>query len=268
MNVALFGGTFDPIHRGHLAVAHAASERFHLGRIYFVPADIPPHKLKQPITPYYHRYAMVSLALAGEKNLVPSLLEAPEVIQAEGKVASYSIDSVRRFKKSLKKNDSLFFIIGIDAFMDIAKWRSPVELLHECEFIVASRPGYSLSDVAKALPESMRPREEVMRVFQTSGAKGSIVLPETTIHLLDEVKEPVSATKIRTAAAAGRSVEKMTGAAVADYIKKLGLYKPGTPGLLNAEQERERLRQQEQAEKNRSGMRVVAGHRHKKAEQE
>jgi nicotinate-nucleotide adenylyltransferase len=198
---------------------------------------------------------------------VPSLLEAPEVIQAEGKIASYSIDSVRRFKKSLKKNDPLFFIIGIDAFMDIAKWRTPVELLHECEFIVASRPGYSLTDVAKALPESMRPREDVMKAFRSTGAHGSIALPETTIHLLEEVKEPVSATKIRAAAAAGKSVEKMVGPAVAAYIKKEGLYRPGAPELLSPEEERERLRQQEQAEKSRAGLRVVGGHRHKKDQQ-
>ncbi len=267
MNVALFGGTFDPIHRGHLAVARAAAARFKLGKIYFVPADIPPHKQKQPVTPYYHRYAMVALALADEKNLVPSLLEAPEVIQAEGKIASYSIDSVRRFKKSLKKNDQLFFIIGIDAFMDIATWRSPVELLQECEFIVVSRPGYSLADIAEALPESMRPRQEVMKVFRKTGAQGSIALPNTTIHLLDEVNEPVSATKIRAAASAGKSIEKMVDSAVAAYIKKEGLYRPGTPGLLSAEQERVRQQQQEQAEKNRAGLRVVGGHRHKKDQQ-
>lgn len=267
MNVALFGGTFDPIHRGHLAVAHAAAKRFHLGRVYFVPADIPPHKQKQPITPYYHRYAMVALALAGERIMVPSLLEAPEVIQAEGKIASYSIDSVRRFKRSLKKGDQLFFIIGIDAFIDVATWRSPVELLHECEFIVVSRPGYSLADVARALPESMRPREEVMRAFRRAGAHGSIALPETTIHLLDEVKEPVSATNIRSALGAGKNVEKLVGPAVADYIKKEGLYRPGAPGLLTSGQEQERLRQQEQAEKNRAGIRVVGGHKHKKDQQ-
>src|SRR5512147_412414 len=114
MNLAIFGGTFDPIHRGHIAVARSAAARFQLGKIYFVPADIPPHKLKQPLTPYYHRFAMVALALAGEKKFLPSLLEAPEVIQAEGKLASYSIDTVKRFKQSLKKSDHLFFLIGID----------------------------------------------------------------------------------------------------------------------------------------------------------
>ena len=266
MNVALYGGTFDPVHNGHLAVAEAAAEAFNLDRVYFVPADIPPHQQSSDITAYHHRYAMLALALMGHKKFIPSILEAPEVIRAEGKLASYSIDTVRRFKRRLDPGDRLSFLIGIDAFLDIAKWRSPVELLHECEFIVASRPGYSLSDVAKALPESMRPREEVMRVFQRTGAQGSIVLPDTTIHLLDDVKEPVSATKIRASAAAGRSVEKQTGAAVADYIKKEGLYRPGAPSLLTPEQEQARKRQQEEAEKSRAGMKVVGGRRHKKSE--
>ena len=80
MNVAIFGGTFDPVHRGHMAVARAAAKTFRLGQIHFVPADIPPHKLKQPLTPYYHRFAMIGLAVQGEKAFLPSLLEAPEAV--------------------------------------------------------------------------------------------------------------------------------------------------------------------------------------------
>ncbi len=254
MNVALFGGTFDPIHRGHLAIARAAAERFKLGRIYFVPADIPPHKQKQPLTPYYHRFAMIALALAGEKNFVPSLLEVPEVIQAEGKLASYSIDTVRRFKQTPKKSDRLFFLIGIDAFMDIGKWRSPVELLKECEFIVASRPGFSLADVARALPEEMRPEAHVANIFRTQHARGELVLSGTTIHFLDDVKEPVSATKIRAAAAKKRSVAAMTGDAVADYIRKENLYRP----------EAQQLPNQEPKAAKPPGLHIVGGREHKK----
>jgi nicotinate-nucleotide adenylyltransferase len=226
MNVAIFGGTFDPIHRGHLAIARAAAERFKLGRIHFVPADIPPHKQKQPLTPYYHRFAMIALAVQGKKNFIPSLLEAPEVIQAEGKLASYSIDTVRRFKERLKKNDKLFFLIGIDAFMDIAKWRSPVELLRECELIVASRPGFSLADVARALPEELKPEAQVANIFRHQRSSGNLVLNGITIHLLDDVKIPVSATKIRAAAAKKCSVASMTSAGVAEYIRKENLYLP------------------------------------------
>ena len=78
MNLALFGGTFDPIHRGHLTVARAAAEKFKLKEVWFIPTDIQPLKLKSSVTPFNHRYAMVSLALAGEKAFIPSLLEAPD----------------------------------------------------------------------------------------------------------------------------------------------------------------------------------------------
>jgi nicotinate-nucleotide adenylyltransferase len=253
MNVAIFGGTFDPIHRGHLAIARAAAERFKLGRIHFVPADIPPHKQKQPLTPYYHRFAMIALAVQGEKNFVPSLLEAPEVIQAEGKLASYSIDTVRRFKEKLKKSDKLFFLIGIDAFMDVAKWRSPIELLHECEFIVASRPGYSMSDVARALPEDLRPQAQVADIFRHQRASGDLALSGITIHLLEDVKVPVSATKIRAAAAKKRSVTAMTNDAVAEYIKKQNLYLP----------EAERLPEPKTVETPRT-LTIVGGREHRK----
>lgn len=262
MNVAIFGGTFDPIHRGHLAVARAASERYKLGKVYFVPADIPPHKQKQPLTPYYHRFAMVALAVVGETNFVPSLLEAPEVVQAEGKLASYSIDTVKRFKQSLKKTDRLFFLIGIDAFLDIAKWRSPVELLHECEFIVASRPKYALSDVARALPESIRPKGELTRLFRSLGKHASLVLPETTIHLLDKVEEPVSATEIRAAAGTGKKLEALVGDSVAEYIRKEGLYKKGAQVLPDLKTQRELLKQEREAKKHRAGLHIIGGTKH------
>ena len=79
MNIGLLGGTFDPIHHGHMALARAAKERFELGRIHFVPANVPPHKQSRAVTPYFHRYAMVVLATMGEKAFVPSVFEAPGV---------------------------------------------------------------------------------------------------------------------------------------------------------------------------------------------
>jgi nicotinate-nucleotide adenylyltransferase len=234
MNVAMYGGSFDPVHLGHLAVAKAAMEKFDLGRVYFVPADIQPLKRNQQTTAYYQRFAMLALALQGEKNLLPSLLEAPEVIQLTGELVSYSIDTVRRFKAGLKKSDRLFFLIGIDAFLSIAKWRSPVELLRECEFIIASRPGYSLGDVAEALPEELRPPEKVTKMFKANPAAGDIVHGGAVVHLLSDVKVPISATEIRAAAAKGRPVTKFVGNAVADYIKKTKLYREmdaGSPPL-------------------------------------
>src|SRR3984893_11354522 len=207
MNIGLFGGTFDPVHRGHTALALTAVEQYKLSRVHFVPANIPPHKQQQELSPFLHRFAMLALATAQEKAFVPSLLEAPEepVPGARKERAArpnYTIDTVRRLKQSLKKSDKLFLLIGIDAFADISKWHQAEDLFRECEFIVASRPGYSLADVANALPESLRPRAAVTKPFTKQPAKGDLVLAGVTVHLLENVHQNVSATAIRDAVAA------------------------------------------------------------------
>ena len=176
---------------------------------------------------------MIALATAQEKDFIPSMLEAPQDLDAGGsgkgktRVArpNYTIDTVRRLKQSCKQADRLFLLIGIDAFADITKWHQAEALFRECEFIVASRPGYSLADVANALPASLRPRQEVTRPFQKQAATGDLVLKGVTIHLLDEVYQPISSTTIREAAAAGKPLTRFVEPAVADYIKKTGLYK-------------------------------------------
>jgi len=233
MNIGLFSGTFDPIHKGHLALAIAARERCELGRVYFVPTNAPPHKPAQPVASYFHRYAMTALATEGEKALVPSLLEAPgefvlhDKKSTKGSIASapnYSIDTIRKLKQGLKKSARLFFLIGIDAFKDIGKWRDAESLFSECAFIVASRPGYSLADVAGALPEKLRPRAEVTKPFSRQPAKGDLVLPGVTLHLLDDVNQKISATEIRDAVRAKRPIKKFVPENVEEYIKKEGLY--------------------------------------------
>ncbi len=246
MNIGLFGGSFDPIHRGHLALAQAAASRYSLRQVLFVPANVPPHKQKQPLTAFIHRYAMVALGTQDERGFVPSLLESPEFDpphvgtaapstssgQALGRPAgrssvavNYSIDTVRRLKQTLKKSDRLFFLIGMDAFRDIAKWREAHALLAECDFIVASRPGYSLRDVAESLPEDLRPPAAVTRPFHKQPAKGDLVLPGVTLHLLEGVQQSVSATAIRAAAAQGKPLARWLDARVADYVRKHGLYR-------------------------------------------
>ena len=239
MNIGLLGGTFDPIHRGHIALARAALEKCKLSRIYFVTANVPPHKQLQPLSSFLHRYAMVALATAPEKAFVPSLLEAPEEFSGGESAAApgkgkekdrtpkpnYTIDTVRRLKRSLKAGDRLFLLIGIDAFADIAKWHQAEDLFRECAFVVVSRPGYSLADGANALPERLRPKPAVTRPFHKQAAIGDLVLTGATVHLLEKVHQPVSATAIRDAAAAGKPLWRLVDAGVADYIKKVGLYK-------------------------------------------
>src|SRR5450759_1312513 len=219
MNIGLFGGSFDPIHRGHLALVQAAASRYSLRQVLFVPANVPPHKQKQPLAAFIHRYAMVALGTQDERGFVASLLEAT----SSG--VNYSIDTVRRLKQTLKKSDRLFFLIGIDAFRDVAKWREARALLAECDFIVASRPGYSLRDVAESLPEDLRPPAAVSRPFQKQPAQGDLVLPGVTLHLLEGVNQSVSATAIRAAAAEGKPLTRWLDPRVADYIRKHGLYR-------------------------------------------
>jgi len=239
MKIGIFGGSFDPIHRGHLALVQAAADRYSLRQVLFVPVNVPPHKQKQPLTPFIHRYAMVALATQDDKRWVPSLLEAPEFLTnhvgtaAPGRPAghsaaavNYSIDTVRRLKQTLTKSDRLFFLIGMDAFRDVAKWHEARALLGECDFIVASRPGYSLRDVAESLPEGLRPPSAVTRPFHRQPAKGDLVLPGVTLHLLEGVNQSVSATAIRAAAAEGKPPARWLDPRVADYIRKHGLYRP------------------------------------------
>jgi nicotinate-nucleotide adenylyltransferase len=230
MNIGLLGGTFDPIHRGHLALARAAQQRCDLGRILFIPANVPPHKQKQSMASYFHRYAMVVLATADEKHFVPSLLEAPEppLPATKGKAeprANYTIDTLRQLKRTLKKSDHLFFLIGMDAFADIAKWHQAEAVLRECDFIVASRPGYSLADVANALPESMRPRASVTKPFARQALGGHLALSGASLHLLENLHENVSATAIRQAVTAKKPLTRFVEPAVAEYIKKMNLYR-------------------------------------------
>lgn len=232
MNVGLFGGTFDPIHRGHRAVARAARDKFGLTKVFFVPAAVPPLKPGAPVATFEQRYAMVALATAGEKEFVPSLLEAPRgtnLLQFRNPkdarpAPNYSISTVRKLRSMLRKNDKLFFIIGLDAFLQIANWREPEALLEEAEFIIASRPGFSMADVASALPAAMRPSAHATTVFRKQKAAGRIVLPGITLHLLAGIHQAVSSTAIRKAAAGKGSLERYVGPLVAEYIRKQKLY--------------------------------------------
>lgn len=229
MNIAFFGGTFDPIHRGHVSVAERAAKRFELKQVLFVPAELPPHKQNQTFASFAHRLAMVALVTEGHPAFLPSDIEAR--LYAETGKPNYSLETVRRLKRDLKKSDKLYFLIGIDAFLAIAKWHRPVELLRECEFIIANRPGYSLGDVAGALPEELRPSKAILKAgtsasLETAGDGSVIAFSGITLHLLKDVSERVSSTQLRAAAASsGKRLEGYVGPGVAEYIRKTRLYR-------------------------------------------
>jgi len=135
LKLALFGGTFDPIHNAHLTVARTAVERFGLGRVLFVPSDHPPHKAGGTHAPYDHRVRMAELACAGEPRFEVSRLE-------EGTQRSYSIDTIQKVRAGMASADELFFIIGADAFAEIQTWHRWRDVARAVCFIVASRPGH------------------------------------------------------------------------------------------------------------------------------
>ena len=186
MRLALFGGTFDPIHNAHLIVAREAADQFQLDQVWFIPAGHPPHKAEQMVASYEDRLKMVELACRADPRFQPSRVEA-------GAQKSYSIDTVERVRAM---GEDPFFIIGADAFADIATWHRWRDLVQATEFIVVTRPGHEYT-----APEGAR------------------------VHRLDTVALPVSSSEIRAKLAAGETTDELPKA-VAAYITKKGLYSP------------------------------------------
>lgn len=218
-SLALFGGTFDPVHRGHLAAACAARSRFGLDAVHFVVAGRPPHKTRAPLSPYPHRCAMVALACAGQPRLSLSLAEAGPGFS--GSATSYSIDLVRAHRKRLSRSAHLYFLIGADAFLDIGTWREAEALLDSCDFIVVSRPGFRLETLRAALPEGMLAAGSAAR---RPAARGTLRLRRSTVHLISSVHVDVSSTGIRRRVARGLSIRSLVPRSVEDYICKQALY--------------------------------------------
>ena len=214
-SIAIFGGTFDPIHSGHLAVAAAAMKRFRLHAIYFVPSSKPPHKQRQKLAGFSDRYAMVALASAAHPRFIPSLAEAP--LENGASQTFYSIDTVRRFRREHPR-DHMYFILGADSFLEIAIWRSYEALLDSCDFIVASRPGFRLDALRQVIPAKMLKRTPARMA-------NAVALRKSTVHLLTAVASEVSSTEIRRRRKRGASIRGLVPASVEDYILKQALYR-------------------------------------------
>ena len=220
MNIALFGGTFDPIHAGHLRAARVAARKFRLDKILFVPSGNPPHKLTNHLTAFHHRFSMVALACAGEPKFIPSLLEAPK---ADGRL-HYSIATTERVKRSLKPKDHLFFLLGLDAFLDLPHWKEYRRLFDLVDFIVVSRPGFSNSEFTRIVPPNL------VREGKSNPGPDTIPLRKSTLHILRGVDVPVASRKILDAIRARRPVAGLVPPLVEEYIWKEGLYRPGRTG--------------------------------------
>jgi nicotinate-nucleotide adenylyltransferase len=223
--IALFGGSFDPIHSGHLAVARAADRRFNFDEIHFIPASRPPHKLKQHLAPFPHRFAMVALACTEHPHFVPSLAEAGE--DFSGTQLHYSVDTVRYFRNIYDGHgDRIFFIIGADAFLDIPTWKEYETLLGLCDFIIANRPGIRAEALRLVIPPDLTARPDGKKESE-AGHPSPVVarLHRTTVYLLENVLSDVSATDIRRRAQRGQSIHGLVSARVEEYILKQGLYR-------------------------------------------
>lgn len=219
-HIALFGGTFDPIHSGHVAVARAAERRFHLDRVFFIPSSRPPHKPAAELCAYEHRFAMVALACSAHPSFVPSLAEAS--VNGAGRRVFYSIDTVRRFRQKFNRpGDRIYFIVGADSFLHLQTWKDYAELLQLCDFVVANRPGFRIGALRKVIPPAL---------LAPAGAKTArhsrvVRLRDTVVYLLETVASHVSATDVRQRVERGQSVHGLVPPRVEEYINKQALYR-------------------------------------------
>ena len=145
--IGIMGGTFDPIHNGHLLIAEYARVHFKLDKILFIPTGNPPHKEKSHITSNMHRYNMVLLAINSNENFLLSTLE----MDREG--VTYTVDTINTLK-SIYENTDFYFIMGSDSLLQIHTWKEYEKLLKSCKFIVAKRPGYT-SDTLDKIKEDL-----------------------------------------------------------------------------------------------------------------
>jgi nicotinate-nucleotide adenylyltransferase len=215
--VGIFGGTFDPPHIGHLLLAETIRESFVLDEILFVPSNEPPHKDPEELTPATHRYAMVVAATLHNDGFATSAVE----VNRPGR--SYSIETVRLLEEQFGDTE-LFFITGLDSFLEIQTWKRYEELLELCSFIVVSRPDSSFDALPEALPERFHER--------VVDCRGQAVIDDQTrdrdglgIFLSDGVLVDVSSTDIRERVAAGHSIHYRVTPEVERYVVTHSLYR-------------------------------------------
>lgn len=215
--VGILGGTFDPVHMGHLAIAAAARERFALDTVLFIPAASPPHKLRSPLALFGDRVAMLRLALAGQAGFAISEMER------DRPGPSYSIDTLKELRQQLGEGVRLFFCIGMDAFREITSWKEYAGLFRYAEFLVVERPdggGVGLADfIAIELPFF---RQEGEGCWVQEEGRGRI-------HALAMASIVVSSSRIRQRIAHGEAIADLVPAPVAAYIRLHGLYRTSPP---------------------------------------
>lgn len=218
LRLGLLGGSFNPIHNGHLAIARQTREALGLDRILFIPTSQPPHKRNGSLAPARDRYEMVRLAIASDPALAISDVE----INRPGK--SYTIDTVRLLQQEYGAQTQLFFLIGLDAFLEFPSWRDPQALLELCQFVILSRPGQSFRSLStvRLLPPIPFPSladldaGRISRIDAPLGEQGLICLKLPPC--------PISASDIRTRIRQGLPSANLLPPSVESYILQHHLY--------------------------------------------
>lgn len=216
--VAIYGGTFDPVHLGHQQIARSVSQIFAIDQFLFVPARLAPHKAGREVSSGFHRYAMLALATQNDPRLCVSTYEL------EGRERQYTVETLDHFRLQMGELADLFFVMGLDSWSEITTWRDWERLRKLANLIVVTRPGFEFSvdelgsDVAACVVDVRGASPEAVSLVARNQPK---------IFITDAVKLDVSATAVRLAAREGRieELEKMAPREVAEYIRKYRLYK-------------------------------------------
>lgn len=221
MRIAFFGGTFDPPHRGHLAIAQAAMDELRLDRVLFAPVGNQPLKHDSSVAGFEDRVAMVKLAIAGHPYFALSMIDAPR----QDHRPNYTLDTIDLLKESLKPEDQLFCLIGADSFLSLPRWYRAADLLVACDFIIAGRPGFDFQNSGDRFPPgihiSSRPHHEP-GVSTIGIAKDTD--QSTTLYFLPDLHEEISATDVRTSPVKYLMDKDALPEAVAEYIRTHHLY--------------------------------------------
>lgn len=225
MRIGIMGGTFNPVHFGHLNSAEEIGEKFNLKRIIFVPTYITPYKEKDHILASSRRLEMLRIAAESNKRFSVSTIE----IDRGG--VSYSVDTVEKLKNSLKDVSSLYFIAGIDVFSDIAAWKKPEKLLSICNFIINTRPDYKMDDLMTILKKSITAKDSRI-FFEYKGRddmfdadKIAVSISKFFIYTTKTTSLNISSTNIRKRISEGKTVKYLLSEDVERYIMKNNLYR-------------------------------------------
>jgi nicotinate-nucleotide adenylyltransferase len=213
--IGILGGTFDPIHRGHVDLAQAAESALGLSRVFVIPANVPPHR-SQPFASGFHRFAMVSLAVAGHAGWRASDLE----LRAEA--PSYTSVTLARFHERGYAPSEIYFLVGADAFADIGTWKDYPRIVDGANFGVVSRPGFAVDTLPGRLP--------LLASRMTQAPLGARRAGTPVIVLIDAPTADVSSSAIRRRRAEGQPITGMVDLGVEQHIEQHALYTAVSPG--------------------------------------